>query len=158
MKAYTPENALEGVSFADEIIKYGTKMASKNNVKTKKVKIKASDLLFLATLLYLSQFIENIFHDLIQWTPLIDNVPLGNAWWTLILRVLCIASWAGVIYVIVKSSRGCGYDPIGTKAGAKPLEWIIPAVIALAFVLFFIIWDGGFSVLWAGLKNMGGVI
>ena len=133
-------------------------MASKNNVKTKKVKINASDLLFLATLLYLSQFIENVFHDLIQWTPLIDNVPLGNTWWTLILRVICISAWAGVIYLIIKSSRGCGYDPIGAKGGVKPLEWGIPAAITVAFVLFFIIWDGGFGVFWAGLKNMGGVI
>lgn len=133
-------------------------MASKNNAKTKKIKIKASDLLFLATLTYLSQFIENILHDLIQWTPLIDNVPLGNAWWTLILRALCIAAWWTVMYFIVRSSRGCGYDPIEKTKDVKPIEWAIPTAITVAFVLFFIIWDGGFGVFWAGLKNMGGVI
>ena len=133
-------------------------MASKNNVKTKKVKIKASDLFFLATLTYLSQFIENIIHDLIQWTPLIDKVPLGNTWWTLILRVLCIASWGAVMYFIVRSSRKCGYDPVEKISGVKPLEWVIPTAITVAFVLFFIIWDGGFGVFWAGITNMGGVI
>ena len=126
------------------------------NTKTKKIKIKTSDIFFLATLAYLSQFIENVFHDLIQWTPLIDVVPLGYWWWTLILRVLCVLSWGAVIYFIVKSSRKCGYDPIEKVKDVKPLEWIIPAVITLIFVGYFVWSDGGLGVLWSGLKNMGG--
>ena len=129
-----------------------------NNTKTKKIKIKASDMLFLATLAYLSQFIENIFHELIQWTPLIDVLPLGNAWWTLILRVLCILSWGGVIYLIVRSSKKCGYDPVEKIKGVKPLEWIIPVIVTVAFVGYFVWSDGGVGVLWSAIKNMGGFI
>ena len=126
--------------------------------KTKKIKINASDLLFLATLVYLSQLIENIFHDLIQWTPLIDTLPLGNVWWTLILRVLCIASWTGVIYVVVKSSKKCGYDPVEKVSGVKKLEWIAPLVITLLFCAYFVWSDGGLVVLFEKLGNMGGLV
>lgn len=128
------------------------------NTKTKTKKTDPTDLIFLAAILYFSQFIENIFHDLIQWTPLIDVVPLGNTWWTLILRVLCVAAWIGVLYLIVKSSRKCGYDPIERVSGVKMLEWAAPLAVAVLFVAYFILSDGGLSVLWAKLTNMGGVV
>ena len=131
-------------------------MATKT--KTKKIKINASDLLFIATLVYLSQFIENLFHDLIQWTPLIDVLPLGNVWWTLILRLLCIAAWSGVIYLAVKSSQKCGYGPVEKVKNVKKSEWIAPIVIALLFSAYFVWSDGGIAILWAKLKNMGGFI
>lgn len=115
-------------------------------------------MLFLATLAYLAQFVENIFHDLIQWTPLIDVVPLGNTWWTLILRALCVLSWGGIIYLIVRSSRNCGYDPVEKMKDVKPFEWVIPAIITIAFVGYFVWSDGGLGVLLSALKNMGGVV
>lgn len=131
-------------------------MATKT--KTKKIKIKASDLLFLAILLYLSQFIENLFHYLIEWTPLIDVLPLGNMWWTLILRLLCIASWVGVLWLTVKCSIKYGYDPRGVRDEVKRAEWIAPLVIAAAFIILVILWDGGFGAFWTALGNMGGVL
>lgn len=133
-------------------------MAKKTQTKVRKKKVNASDMLFLAVLLYLSQFIELFFHDLIQWTPLIDLVPLGDTWWTFILRVLCVAAWVGVIWLIVKSSQKCGYDPIEKAKGVKPYEWIVPAVITLLFVGYFVVSDGGVGALFEKLGNMGGVI
>lgn len=131
-------------------------MATKTN--TKKIKIKASDLLFLATLVYLSQLVENIFHYLIMWTPLIDVLPLGDTWWTLILRILCIAVWTGVIFTSVVTSRRLGYDPVVKIGGMKKWEWISPLIIALLFSAYFIWSDGGLDVFLAKLGNMGGVI
>ena len=70
------------------------------NNKVKAKKIKASDMLFLAVIAYLCQLVEPIIHYVIKWTPLIDNVPLGDKWWTLILRVLCCAVW-GIAVVCI---------------------------------------------------------
>ena len=52
------------------------------NNKVKAKKVKASDMLFLAVVTYLCLMVEPILRYLIMWTPLIDNVPIGNMWWT----------------------------------------------------------------------------
>lgn len=114
-----------------------------NKVKTKKAK--ASDMLFLAVLVYLCLMVEPILRYLIMWTPLIDNVPIGNMWWTLILRVLCCAVWGLTVFCIVKVSRGCGFDPLKSTGKLTPLQWGITAVISIVFAAVMIVLDGGFG-------------
>ena len=121
-------------------------------------KVKASDMVFLALLAFALQFTELIIEYIIVWTPLIDCVPIGNTWWAFIHRVLFTASWAVGMYLIVKNSKKCGYDPVEKVSGVKPLELIAPALVAFLFIGTFVFIDGGMAVLIEKLGNMDGVI
>ena len=116
----------------------------KNGKRTKLPKAKASDMIFLAVLSYLSILVYNVLEYLIVWTPLIDVVPLGNKIWTLVLRVLCCIIWGLVFYLIVKVSRNYGFDPLEKPFEAGRLIWI-SIVGTVSFIALFAIIDKGFS-------------
>ncbi len=124
------------------------------NKKIQTKKVNASDMLFLAVLTFLCQMIEPIFHYMIKWTPLIDNVPLGDMWWTLILRLLCCTAWGLAVYIVIRVSRGCGFDPIKTTGKLTALQWIMTAAVAFVFISVMVVLDGGIKEAFEGLIEL----
>ena len=100
-------------------------------------------MLFLAVMAYLCLLIEPILHYLIVWTPLIDYVPIGDMWWTLILRVSCCALWTVAALIVIKCSRGCGFDPVGDVNSVTKLQWAMLAGCAILFAVLIVVLDGG---------------
>ena len=113
------------------------------SIKITPKKTNASDMLFLAVMAYLCLLIEPVLHYLIVWTPLIDYVPIGDMWWTLILRVSCCALWTVAALIVIKCSRGCGFDPVGDTKNVTKLQWAMLGGCALLFTVLIVVLDGG---------------
>ena len=133
-------------------------MANNTIKKVKIQKAKASDMLLLAAITFFSQLVEPIFHYLIVWTPLIDNVPLTDMWWTLILRLLCCASWGLTVYLIVIVSRNNGFDPIKINGKPTNLQWVMTAAVTFVFVAVMVILDGGIKETLLGLIELNSAV
>ena len=116
-------------------------------MKTEKKVTKASDVIILAVLAYLSLQIQPIVNYLIVWTPLIDTVKLDDRLWTVIMHVICVLVWVGVAFWLANLSRiDCAF-PIKLKEKApNRARLVIAGAIAVVFSAAMIIFAGGFSV------------
>lgn len=93
-----------------------------------KSKTKASDMLFLAALAYLSLLLESVFKGLIV-ENLYSVITIGDFWWTMILRALCIGAWVLAATGLRRMSvKDCGFDVLDKNEG-KPSK--------LQMILFF---------------------
>ena len=107
---------------------------------------KASDLLIIALFAFLSLLIQPIVEYFIVWTPIIDNVPLGNHVWTLIMNLICIAAWLGIGFWLTRlAKKECGYDIFQKTSPPSAKRLLIALGIAAVFVAVMYILGGGLS-------------
>lgn len=123
-----------------------SKKTTAKKIKTvnKAPRAKASDMLFFAVIAFFCNHISDVIKYIIKDTALIDVVPLGDFWWTIIYRALSCVAWAASIYILIKFSKKVGFDPV-----EKPFEhdrniWI-SGVLTATFIAAFVIMDGGFG-------------
>ena len=111
----------------------------------KKIKTKASDMLVLAILAYLALQVQPVIKYLIVMTPLIDNLPLNDKLWTLILNTLCVAAWFGLGFWFVRMSKNeCGYQVIRKEDRPSTVRLCVAGAVAVAFIAPMLIFAGGF--------------
>ena len=122
--------------------------------KTKKIKIKPSDVLFLAVIAYFCTIIDSVIYEAIVWTPIIDEMPLGNFWWTVIYRALSCIAWGVSIYVIWRVSKNNGFDMLEAPFDVSKTLWI-SAVMTAALMATFIIIDKGFGTIASAVLTGG---
>lgn len=122
--------------------------------KTKKIKIKPSDVLFLAVIAYFGTIIDSVIYDAIVWTPIIDEIPLGNFWWTVIYRALSCIAWGVSIYVIWRVAKNNGFDMLEKPFEISKTLWISAVMTAALMSVFFII-DKGFGTIISAVVTGG---
>lgn len=116
--------------------------AKTGNTQKKAVKTKASDMFILVLFAYLTLLVQPIVQYIIQWTPIIDRIPLGDALWSLIMHVVCIAAWTGLALWLMKLSRKeCGYEVLEKTEKPEPWRLATAGGIAALFVAASVIVD-----------------
>lgn len=111
---------------------------------------KASDLLIISLFAFLSLLIQPVVEYFIVWTPLIDNIQLGNQIWTLIMNLICIAAWIGIGYWLTRlAKKECGYDVFQKPSPLSTPRLLIALGIAAVFVAVMCILGGGLSLPYA---------
>ena len=119
---------------------------SNKPLNSQKTKTKASDMLILVILSYLSLQIQPLVNYLIVWTPLIDNLPLRDKLWTLILNLVCILAWVGLAAWFMKLSRTeCDYNVTEKCERPSNVRLYIAAGISVVFTALMVIFAGGIS-------------
>lgn len=125
-----------------------------NNTKIKKIKTKASDMLFLAVLAYLAcAAVYPLIEYLIVWTPLIDTIQIGNKAWTAIAQIVSCLAWGASAYFIWRASKKCGFDPVGAINKPKAIEWTVLISGTVVFAAVFVIIDKGFAGIVANVRS-----
>ena len=131
-------------------------MKQKNNASVGKVKTKASDLFILSLFAYLTLLVQPVVNYLIVWTPLIDNLPLGDKLWTLIMNIVCIIAWALLGYWLISlGKKECGYDVFEKCTPPGKMNIIAAAAVAVAFVGLMLLLGGGFYLPYGSEGCMG---
>jgi len=103
-------------------------------------------MLILAIFAFLSLRIQPLFTYIIEMTPLIDNLPLNDKIWTLILNLACVGAWYGLgVWFMWLSRTECDYDVMKKSKRPSNLRLGIAAAISGIFVSLMIIFAGGFS-------------
>ena len=122
--------------------------------KTKKIKTKPSDMLFLAVVAYFCTIIDSMIYEAIVWTPIIDEIPLGNFWWTVIYRALSCIAWGVSIFLIWRVSKNNGFDMLERPFEVSKTLWI-SAVMTAALMSVFFVMDKGFGTITSAVVTGG---
>ena len=104
---------------------------------------KTSDLLIIALLAYLALLVQPIAEYIIVWTPLIDDLPLGDDIWTLIMNLICISAWAGIgLWLVRLSKKECGFDIFQKTTPLSTPRLLISLGIAAVFAVIMLLLGG----------------